>query len=214
MEIVKEVCVESYSEAQNAVESGATRIELCDNLAVGGTTPSFGTIKKCKEKLQVPLMVMIRPRGGNFNYTDDEFEIMKEDIRCCRELGVAGVVLGILDDEGNIAQERTMQLVRLARPMQVTFHKAIDEVENILDGVSQLKKMGVDRILSSGGKATALEGAEIINGMIELGDPTLKIVVAGKVTHKNFEEICGKIHSREFHGRCLVPFDSLPKSNL
>jgi len=107
-----------------------------------------------------------------------------------------------------------MQLVRLARPMQVTFHKAIDEVENILDGVSQLKKMGVDRILSSGGKATALEGAEIINGMIELGDPTLKIVVAGKVTHKNFEEICGKIHSREFHGRCLVPFDSLPKSNL
>ena len=214
MDIVKEVCVESYTEAQNAVEAGATRIELCDNLAVGGTSPSFGTIRKCKEKLQVPLMVMIRPRGGNFIYSDDEFEIMKEDIRCCRELGVAGVVFGILDDEGNIAQERTMQLIRLARPMQVTFHKAIDEVENILEGVSQLKKMGVDRILSSGGKATALEGAEMLNSMIELGDPTLRIVAAGKVTHKNFEEIREKIHSREFHGRCLVPFDSSPKSNL
>lgn len=209
MEIVKEVCVESFSEARNAVMAGATRIELCENLAVGGTTPSFGTIKKCQEKLAVPVMVMIRPRGGDFNYSADEFQVMLEDIRCCRELGVEGVVLGLLDDSLEIDQERTRQLVQMARPMTVTFHKAIDLVKNMLEATLLLKAIGVDRILSSGGKETALEGAGTLNQMIELGAPVLKIVVAGKVTHENFQEVQQKIHTHEFHGRRLVSFNSL-----
>ncbi len=102
MNIVKEVCVESFDEAVRAVEAGATRIELCENLSVGGTTPSFGTIRKCLDKLSVPVMVMIRPRGGNFIYSRDEFEIMQEDILLCKELPVTGVVFGLLDEKGNI----------------------------------------------------------------------------------------------------------------
>ncbi len=211
MNIVKEVCVESFSEAKNAVAGGATRIELCENLAVGGTTPSYGTIKLCKERLNVPLMVMIRPRGGDFTYSADELEVMIEDIKTCKELGVEGVVLGLLDDSLKIELERTRQLVALARPMKVTFHKAIDRVYDLLEAVSLLKEIGVDSILSSGGKETALEGASTINRMIELGSPNLKIVVAGKVTHENLQEIQNTIHSGEFHGRRLVPFDSNSK---
>ena len=204
MSPVKEVCVETFNEATRAVEAGATRIELCENLTVGGTTPSYGTIKKCLEKLFVPVMVMIRPRGGNFVYSPDEFEIMQEDILQSKKLGCEGVVFGLLDAAGNIDEERTKQLVQLSRPMQVTFHKAIDKAKNILDSVAFLKEIGVERILSSGGKETALEGKELLNQMIELAAPQLTIIVAGKVTHENFENIQKKIPSGDYHGRKLV----------
>ncbi len=206
MNPVKEVCVESFEEALKAVEAGATRIELCENLARGGTTPSYGTIKKCMLKLEVPVMVMIRPRGGNFVYTTDEFQIMKDDIHQCKALKADGVVFGLLDAYGKIDEERTRQLVGLSRPMQVTFHKAIDEAVNIMDCVALLKELGVDRILSSGGKKTALEGLKTLNQMIELASPHLTVIVAGKVTHENFDEIRVKIPSGEYHGRRLVKF--------
>lgn len=206
MDPVKEVCVESFDEAIKAIEAGASRIELCDNLAVGGTTPSFGTIRKCLEKLPVPFMVMIRPRGGNFIYSRDEFEIMQEDILQCKELGVYGVVFGLLDEKGNIDEERTKLLVQISKPMQITFHKAIDRTRNILDGVAFLKEIQVDRILSSGGRDTALQGSTVLNRMIELAAPQLAIIVAGKVTAENFDEIVKKIPSGEYHGRRLVAF--------
>lgn len=206
MNPVKEVCVESFEEAIRAVKAGATRIELCDNLAVGGTTPSYGTIKKCLEKLAVPIMVMIRPRSGNFTYSQDELEIMQNDILVCKELGVAGVVFGILDGNGNINQEQTLEFVQLSKPLNITFHKAIDNTVNILDGVAFLKKIGVDRILSSGGKDTALEGQTTLNQMIELASPQLSIIVAGKVTCQNLTEIQKKIPSGDYHGRRLVKF--------
>lgn len=206
MNPIKEVCVESFNEALRAVKAGATRIELCENLAVGGTTPSFGTIKMCLEKLSVPVMVMIRPRGGNFIYSQDEFEIMQEDILQCKELRADGVVFGLLDSAGNIDEERTKLLVHLSKPMQVTFHKAIDEATNMLDCVAVLKRLGVDRILSSGGKKSALEGRELLNQMIELASPQLSIIVAGKVTTENFEEVQEKIPTVEYHGRRLVAF--------
>jgi copper homeostasis protein len=206
MNPVKEVCVESYDEAVKAVNAGATRIELCENLSCGGTTPSYGTIKKCLEKLTVPVMVMIRPRGGNFVYSPDEFEIMKEDIIQCKELGADGVVLGVLDSKGDIEVEMTRVLVYLAKPMSVTFHKAIDVSTDILRCVSILKEIGVDRILTSGGKHTALEGQSLLNHMIELASPQLKIIVAGKVTWENFNVIREIIPSGEYHGRKLVDF--------
>ena len=206
MNIVKEVCVESFDEAIRAVGAGATRIELCENLSVGGTTPSYGTIRRCLEKLSVPVMVMIRPRGGNFTYSQDEFEIMQEDILLCKELPVTGVVFGLLDEKGNIDERRTRLLVQLAKPMQVTFHKAIDKVANILESVALLKEIGIERILSSGGKPTAFEGRETLNRMIELASPQITIIVAGKVAHENIEEIRKIIPSSEYHGRRLVNF--------
>ena len=206
MNIVKEVCVESFDEAVRAVDAGATRIELCENLSVGGTTPSYGTIRKCLDKLSVPVMVMIRPRGGNFTYSKDEFEIMQADILLCKELPVTGVVFGLLDDKGNIDEVKTRLLVQLARPMQVTFHKAIDLTVNIMESVALLKKIGVERVLSSGGKPTAFEGRETLTRMIRFALPQLSIIVAGKVAHENFEEIRKIIPSSEFHGRRLVIF--------
>ena len=206
MNPVKEVCVESFDEALRAVSGGASRIELCDNLTFGGTTPSFGTIKKCLSELSVPIMVMIRPRGGNFVYSAVEFEIMQEDIRICRELGANGVVFGLLTAAGEIDKERTVRLIQLSGPMEVTFHKAIDSATNLLESVAFLKEAGVDRILSSGGQPTALEGRNLLNRMIELAAPDTAIIVAGKVTYENFEEIREIIPSSEYHGRRLVEF--------
>lgn len=206
MNLVKEVCVGSYQEAVSAEAAGANRIELCENLSCGGTTPSYGTIKKTIEKLQIPVMVMIRPRGGDFCYTNDEFEIMCEDLRMCNLLGATGVVFGLLKPNQTIDIERTKELVNLARPMQVTFHKAIDETKDILQSVIQLKNIGTDRILSSGGETTAVEGSEILLKMTEIAGDQMKIIVAGKVTWENFEEIKKLIPSVEYHGRRLVKY--------
>jgi len=202
--MIKEVCVESLAEALNAVHAGANRIELCENLAVGGTTPSYGTIKKCREVLPVPFMVMIRPRGGDFVYTDDEFDLMKEDIAVCKELKASGVVFGLLTTSGRIDIPRTRELIELARPMQITFHKAIDEVEDISGATRQLKELGFNRILSSGGKPTALEGAVMLRQMAEIAGDDMHIIVAGKVTNENLEQVKSLIPSGEFHGRKLV----------
>jgi copper homeostasis protein len=206
MNTVKEVCVESFDEAIRAVKAGATRIELCENLAQGGTTPSYGTIRQCLKELKVPVMVMIRPRGGDFVYSEDELEIMKEDILICKSLGADGVVFGLLNKVNSIDEENTSRLVQLVKPMQVTFNKAIDETVDPVKAAVLLKKIGVDRILSSGGKPTANEGAETLREMIGIGGETMKIIVAGKVTHENFEEIAEKIPSSDYHGRRLVDF--------
>jgi len=206
MNPVKEVCVESTEEAVLAANAGATRIELCADLSCGGITPSYETIKRTIEKLQIPVMVMIRPRGGDFCYTNEEFEIMREDLRMCNLLGAAGVVFGLLKPNQTIDIERTKELVNLARPMPVTFHKAIDETKDILQSVIQLKTIGIDRILSSGGEITAIEGSETLLKMIEIAGDQMKIIVAGKVTWENFEEIKNLIPSDEYHGRRLVKF--------
>lgn len=206
MNPVKEVCVESFRETAAAVVSGATRIELCEHLACGGTTPSYGTIRQVREKFKVPVMVMIRPRGGDFCYSDDEYEIMRQDIMICRQLKVTGVVFGLLNRDKTIDLERTTQLVNLARPLQVTFHKAIDEAEDILLAVGQLKHIGIDRILTSGGKDTAIQGCAMLLKMMEAAGDRMKIIVAGKVTWENFGEIKGLIPSSDYHGRRLVQF--------
>ncbi len=203
---VKEVCVESFREAISAAAAGATRIELCENLSCGGTTPSYGTIRKTIEKLHIPVMVMIRPRGGDFVYTQDEYEIMCHDIRICSQLGATGVVFGLLNHDNTIDIERTANLVNLARPMQVTFHKAIDLSKDIMLCVSKLKVIGIDRILSSGGAVTAIEGCEILKKMIGIAGDEMRIIVAGKVTRENFDEVRKLIPSSEYHGRKLVKF--------
>ena len=202
--MIKEACVESFEKALEAQNNGANRIELCENLAVGGTTPSYGTVKICLEKLNIPIFPMIRARGGNFVYSKDEIKIMKEDIKIFKELGVKGVVLGCLISNNKIDLELTKELVDLAYPMEVTFHKAIDEIQNPLDYIDDLVNIGIKRILTSGGKATALEGKDLINEMIKKSNGRLKIVVAGKVTKGNLNGLSNLISADEFHGKLIV----------
>ena len=202
--MIKEACVESFEKALEAQNNGADRIELCENLSVGGTTPSYGTVKICLEKLNIPIFPMIRARGGNFVYSKDEIEIMKEDIKVFKNLGVKGVVLGCLTSDNKIDLELTKTLVNLAYPMEITFHKAIDEISNPLDYIEDLVNIGIKRILTSGGKATALEGKDLINEMIKKSNGRLKIVVAGKVTKENLNELSNLISADEFHGKLIV----------
>ena len=202
--MIKEACVESFEKSLEAQNNGANRIELCENLVVGGTTPSYGTVKVCLEKLNIPIFPMIRARGGNFIYSKYEIEIMKEDIKIFKELGVKGIVLGCLTHDNKIDLELTKELVDLAYPMEVTFHKAIDEIQNPLDYIDDLVNIGIKRILTSGGKATALEGKDLINEIIKKSNERLKIVVAGKVTKENLNELCNLIFANEFHGKLIV----------
>ena len=202
--MIKEACVESFEKALEAQNYGANRIELCENLAVGGTTPSYGTVKVCLKKLNIPIFPMIRARGGNFIYSKDEIVIMKEDIKIFKELGVKGLVLGCLTSDNKIDLELTKELVDLAYPMEVTFHKAIDEILNPLDYIDDLVNIGIKRILTSGGEATALEGKDLINEMIKKSNGRLKIVVAGKVTKGNLNGLSNLISADEFHGKLIV----------
>ncbi|MCT4673148.1 MAG: copper homeostasis protein CutC [Prolixibacteraceae bacterium] len=203
--MIKEVCVENFSEALRAQSLGASRIELCENLHVGGTTPSYGTIVLCKKYLKIPLFVMIRPRGGNFVYNDLELEIMKNDIEICKKLGVDGVVFGILDKNNRVNTAHVRELCELAEGMSITFHKAIDHCTSPIEALRHIKMIGmIDRVLSSGGKESALEGKEILNKMIHFSQQAPLIVVAGKVTNENIDQIKDQIPSKEYHGRKIV----------
>ena len=202
--MIREKCIGSFLEALEAQELGAERVELCDNLTEGGTTPSYGTIKMVVEKLNIPAFVIIRPRGGDFYYTPEEIEIMKEYIKICKELGVKGVVIGALNRDNTINYDAIKDMIDLAKPMSITFHKAIDELENPVTEVKKLANLGVNRILTSGTKETALEGKNILREMIkEAGEDTI-IIVAGKVTKDNLNEISNLIPAKEYHGKKIV----------
>jgi copper homeostasis protein len=202
--MIKEACVESFTEARAAQQAGANRIELCENLTVGGTTPSYGTIKVCCQELKIPVAAMIRPRGGNFCYSDDEFRIMKEDIGVCRDLGVEAVVFGLLTKEKKIDIERTCVLVELAQPMHTVFHKAFDETADPFEAIEQLISLGITRILTSGTCETAFEGQEMLRKLIAQVDGRISIVVAGKITSENLEILRELIPATEFHGKRIV----------
>lgn len=202
--MIKEACVESLIDALEAEKRGANRIELCDNLSQGGTTPSYGTIKVALSTLKIPVFPIIRPRGGDFCYTPAEIEVIKEDIKVCKFLGAKGVVLGILTADKKIDFKTLAEFMELAKPMEVTFHKAIDELEDPTLVIDDLINLGVKRILSSGTKPTALEGKDMLNKMIEKAGDRLTIVVAGKVTKENLAEISSLIPSKEYHGKIIV----------
>lgn len=202
--MIREKCIGSFLEALEAQELGAERVELCDNLTEGGTTPSYGTIKMAVEKLNIPAFVIIRPRGGDFYYTPEEIEIMKEDIKICKELGVKGVVIGALNRDNTINYDAIKDMIDLAKPMSITFHKAIDELENPVTEVKKLANLGVNRILTSGTKETALEGENILREMIKEAGEDIIIIVAGKVTKDNLNEISNLIPAKEYHGKKIV----------
>jgi copper homeostasis protein len=154
-----EICANGLQSALNAQMGGAARVELCDNLYAGGTTPSAGTIRLARKYLSIALHVLIRPRGGDFLYNAHELEIMKDDIRFCKDAGVEGVVIGILNADGTIDTERTAELIELARPMYVTFHRAFDMCHDATEALEQLIQLNVDCLLTSGQKNKASDGA-------------------------------------------------------
>jgi copper homeostasis protein len=202
--MIIEACVENLSEALIAQKRGADRIELCENLAVGGTTPSYGTIVTCKKHLSIPVIVMIRPRGGDFVYSSLEVDSMLEDIRICQKAGADGIAIGVLTASGDIDLQILSRLVSKAGSMQITFHKAIDETGNIETEIQKLKDTGIHRVLTSGGAPTALEGSRMLNKLIYLTAGSLVILTAGKVTSENLNALSRLIPSTEFHGRKIV----------
>ncbi|MBW6497504.1 MAG: copper homeostasis protein CutC [Bacteroidales bacterium] len=201
-----EACVETYEQAVAAEKNGASRIELCDRLDLGGITPPVELTEALLEVLKIPIMVMVRPREGHFVYSEPEFQLMKMDVVLLKNMGCHGVVLGLLTSSGEIDIERTRELVDLARPMKVTFHKAFDECPDLFRALEDLKKTGVDRLLTSGGKATAREASGLLNQLVEKSEGKPQLIVAGKVNSKNINDLKLLINSaKEFHGRRIVP---------
>ena len=198
-EIKVEICVDSVESAIAAQAGGADRVELCDNLMEGGTTPSFGAIEVARRLLDIKLHVIIRPRGGDFLYSDSEFDIMKRDIDAAKKLGVDGVVFGLLDSDGNVDVPRTVELVELARPMMVTCHRAFDVCRDPLKAIDELAAIGVDRILTSGQEVTAVEGSELIAKLVEHAGDRIIIMACGNLNERNINRVVAETRVKELH---------------
>ncbi len=188
--------IESCSIIQQA---GAHRIELCDNPAEGGTTPSYGFLKKARELVSIELYPMIRPRGGDFLYNADEFDTMKEDIKLCKQLGCEGVVFGLLNDDGTIDKNRTAALVDLAYPMQVTFHRAFDRTRDAFEALETLIKIGCERILTSGLTPNVTAGTEMLAQLIKAADDRIVIMPGSGVKSNNIATLAQQTGAVEFH---------------
>jgi copper homeostasis protein len=197
--MILEACVNSAVSAIEAEKGGADRVELCENLHDGGTTPSAGAIRFARKKLLIGLYVMIRPRGGDFLYSDDEFEIMKEDIKVAKELGADGVVFGILKPDGTIDLERMKILADLARPMGITCHRAFDMTADPFGAMEDLINLGIDRILTSGQQKSALQGAALIADLIGKSDGRIVIMPGSGVKEDNISELVRITGAAEVH---------------
>lgn len=195
-----EVCVDSVDSAVNACRGGAKRIELCASLAEGGTTPSVGMLRVVKSLAKkVPVFVMIRPRPGDFLYSEYEMDVMKTDLKILKENGADGFVFGVLQKDGSIDKERCQELVDQSRPLPVTFHRAIDVTQNILQSLEDVISLGCERVLTSGGEATALEGTPTIRKMVEQSAGRIIIVPGGGITERNLRRILDETGALEFH---------------
>ncbi len=196
---VIEACVNSVESAVEAEKGGAHRVELCDNLLEGGTTPSAASIQLAGKVLSIDLNVIIRPRGGDFYYTDVEFEVMKSDILAAKELGANGIVIGLLDVDGRVDVKRTKDLVDLARPLSVTFHRAFDMTSDPFQALHDLIGLKVDRVLTSGQKNTAMEGVELIAALVKEAGERVTIMPGCGITAENIRRLAEETKAQEFH---------------
>ncbi len=205
--MIVEICANSYESASNAMHAGADRIELCSELALGGITPSYGLIQKVVEELSINVNILIRPRSGDFTFSDDEFDVIKRDVCFCKDIGCNGIVSGVLTKNGSIDIARTKELVDLAKPMSFTFHRAFDWVDNPQKAIQELIEIGVDRILSSGQQSNAFEGISLLTDLKNLADGRIIIMPGGGINELNivkfkneeFKEIhfsATKLHKR------------------
>lgn len=196
-----EVCANSLTSALAAQEGGAIRVELCDNLNEGGTTPSYGQIKMARKLLNIKLYVLIRPREGDFLYSDIEFEIIKTDVQYCIDAGCDGVVIGILNADGSIDKPRCAELVQMASKggLGVTFHRAFDMCNNMDRALEDIIELGCERILTSGGKSTAPEGANVIAHLVEKAAGRIIIMPGSGVSESTVADLVHITKATEIH---------------
>jgi copper homeostasis protein len=194
-----EIATSDFTTTKSAVEGGADRIELCANLAEGGTTPSYGTIIQCREKFAVQLYLIIRPRGGDFLYSANEFEIMLKDVKLVKELGCDGVVIGLLNADGGIDVKRTSILVEAAYPLGVTFHRAFDRCKEPFEALEQLVEIGCERILTSGQRPSVADGAGLVAELNKVAADRIIIMPGSGVRIDNIKMLAEKTGCTEFH---------------
>ena len=199
MNYIIEIATTDFTTTKFAVEGGADRIELCAALSDGGTTPSYGTIKKCRENFDVQLFPMIRSRSGDFLYDDKEFDVMMADLKLCRDLGCDGVVVGLLTKDGSIDRKRTAKLIETAYPLEVTFHRAFDRCNNPFEALEQLIEMRCQRILTSGQRQFAIDGAELISKLVKAANGRIIIMAGSGVRKENIKALAEKSGAVEFH---------------
>jgi len=206
MNILLEVCANSVQSAIAAQEGGANRIELCDNLHEGGTTPSYGQIKATLKHLTIPVHVLLRPRTGDFLYTDHEFEVIKADLEICAQLGCHAVVTGILNADGTIDKPRCAELVKMAKQagLKTTFHRAFDLCADMFQALEEIIELGFDCILTSGGKTTAIEGASKIAQLIQRAADRISIMPGGGVSEYNVADMVHFTGATQIHSSARV----------
>lgn len=200
-----EVCAGSLFSAREAEAGGAARVELCENLAEGGTTPSYGTLTAAREALRLAINVMIRPRGGDFLYSDEELDVMRRDIALCKRLGMDGVVLGVMTPDGEVDVARTRELVECAHPLPVTFHRAFDLTRDPFLALEQVIETGCRRLLTSGQAASALMGAERIHDLRQQAGDRLIIMPGCGVRADNIGPLRALTGCVEFHASARLP---------
>lgn len=202
-----EICVFNTATAVAAEKAGADRIELCENYANGGTTPSYGYLKTVREKISIPVFPMIRPRGGDYFHSPDEIEIIRRDILLCKELGFDGVVFGLLNRDGSINQEDTARLVEAAYPLEVTFHRAFDRCVHPYEALETIIACGCNRILTSGQEPKVTEGLAMVKQLVEQANDRIIIMPGSGLNSSNVATIIATAGVTEVHtsARMMVP---------
>ena len=203
-----EACVDSVESAVEAEIGGADRVELCDNLHDGGTTPSIGAIEAARRKLEIDLNVIIRPRGGDFLYSDLELDIMRTDVQAARSAGADGVVFGILEADGAVNLEQVRQVVELAGPMSTTFHRAFDMCADPFAALESLISLGIDRVLTSGQRPSATEGAALIGKLVDAARGRIIVMPGVGIDASNIAHLIRLTGAREYHVLAERPVDS------
>ncbi|WP_292010416.1 copper homeostasis protein CutC [Chryseobacterium sp.] len=187
-----------------AFQNGADRIEFCDGLSEGGTTPDFEVIKKLRSETDIPIFAMIRPRGGGFTYSDAEFQQMKEDLVNLKSLQVDGFVFGILDENNEIDEEQNRELVELAKPLPCTFHRAFDRAKGLENSLQKVIDCGFTTILTSGQKPNVSEGKENLKRLVQLANDRIEILIGGGLRSTNIQEIREYTHAGYFHSSAIT----------
>ncbi|HKT30609.1 copper homeostasis protein CutC [Dyella sp.] len=194
-----EIAAGTLASALAAQEGGADRVELCSSLAEGGITPSYGMLAVVRERVRIPVYVLVRPRAGDFLYDDADFEMMRRDIETCVSLGFDGVVIGALDADGHV-DPRCRELVHAAGKLGVTFHRAIDASANVSRALDDVMALGCERVLTSGGCANALAGAQVIAGLVKQAGDRVKVMAGAGIRSGNLAEVMRLTGAHECHG--------------
>lgn len=194
-----ELCIDSLQSALVADEAKADRIELCSHLDSGGLSPSYGLLSLVKERVSLPIHILIRPRAGDFCYDDSEFEVMQREVELAKKMEIAGVVIGILEPDGKIDIDRMRVLVELAKPMSITFHRAFDFCSDPYKALQEIIDLGCDRLLTSGQKRTAMEGANLIKELHQRAEGRLIVMPGSGINSQNAMELIKMTGVREIH---------------